>query len=203
MRRLPALNVTTSKPLLGYLACNAVSKAATIMTTQSIAPSIAFPETPERRAEIARQIRAATELDELLLERVVRAFYGTARQDPVIGHLFDDVQDWEAHIARITAFSSSVALISGRYHGNPMGPHLKLPLEPPHFAHWLTLFEQTVRDLCLNPAVICCWRRRAALRKACNSASRPNAACCRCGSGPHERRCVAACGARRVRSRQR
>lgn len=69
-------------------------------------------------------------------------------QDPVIGHLFDDVQDWEAHIARITTFWSSVALMSGRYHGNPMAPHLKLPLEPPHFARWLTLFEQTVRDLC-------------------------------------------------------
>ena len=118
------------------------------MTTQSMAPSIAFPETSERRAEITRQIQAATGLDEPLLERVVRAFYGTARQDPVIGHLFDGVQDWEAHIARITKFWSSVALMSGRYHGNPMAPHLKLPLEPPHFARWLTLFEQTVRDLC-------------------------------------------------------
>lgn len=113
-----------------------------------MAPSIAFPETPERRAELTRQIQAATGLDEPLLERVVRAFYGAARQDPVIGHLFDDVQDWEAHIARITAFWSSVALMSGRYHGNPMAPHLKLPLEPSHFARWLTLFEQTVCDLC-------------------------------------------------------
>jgi hemoglobin len=113
-----------------------------------MAPSIAFPETPQRRAEITRQIQAATGLDEALLDRVVRAFYGTARQDPVIGHLFDDVHDWEAHIARITTFWSSVALMSGRYHGNPMAPHLKLSLEPPHFARWLTLFEQTVRDLC-------------------------------------------------------
>lgn len=111
-------------------------------------PSIAFPETPERRAEITRQIQAATGLDEALLERVVRAFYGTARRDPIIGHLFDDVQDWEAHIARITAFWSSVVLMSGRYHGNPMGPHLKLPLQSPHFARWLMLFEQTVRGLC-------------------------------------------------------
>jgi hemoglobin len=123
-------------------------KTATIATPQTMPSSIAFPETPERRAEITRQIQAATGLDEKLLERVVRAFYNTARQDPVIGHLFDDVQDWEAHIARITAFWSSVALMSGRYHGNPMAPHLKLPLEPPHFVRWLSLFEQTVRDLC-------------------------------------------------------
>jgi hemoglobin len=118
------------------------------VTTQSPAPSIAFPETPERRAEITRQIQAATGLDENLLERVVRTFYGAARQDPVIGHLFDDVQDWEGHIARITTFWSSVALMSGRYHGNPMAPHLKLPLEPPHFVRWLALFESTVRDIC-------------------------------------------------------
>jgi len=107
-----------------------------------------FPETPERRAEITRQIQAATGLDEPLLERLVRAFYGTARQDPIIGYLFDGVHDWEAHIARITTFWSSVALMSGRYHGNPMAPHLKLPLEPPHFARWLALFERTARDIC-------------------------------------------------------
>jgi hemoglobin len=107
-----------------------------------------FPETPERRAEFARNVRAATGLDEPLLERVVRAFYAAARRDPLIGHLFDDIKDWEAHIARITDFWSSVALMSGRYHGNPMAPHLKLPLEPRHFARWLTLFEQTAREIC-------------------------------------------------------
>jgi hemoglobin len=101
---------------------------------------------------MTRQIQATTGLDEPLLERVVRAFYGTARHDPVIGHLFDNVQNWEVHIARIATFWSSVALMSGRYHGNPMAPHLKLPLEPPHFARWLTLFEQTVRDLCSEAA---------------------------------------------------
>lgn len=110
--------------------------------------SIPFPETPERRAELARQIQTATGLDEPMIERLVRAFYGTARHDPIIGRLFDGVEDWEAHIARITAFWSSVALMSGRYHGNPMGPHLKLPLEPPHFARWLSLFERAAREVC-------------------------------------------------------
>jgi hemoglobin len=110
--------------------------------------SIPLPETPERRAEIMLQIQAATGLDEALLERVVRSFYGAARQDPVIGHLFHGVHDWDAHIARITAFWSSVALMSGRYHGNPMAPHLKLPLEASHFARWLGLFESTVRAIC-------------------------------------------------------
>jgi len=112
-----------------------------------------FPETPEKRAEFTRQIQAATGLDEVALERLVRAFYGTARHDPMIGHLFDGVEDWETHIVRITAFWSSVTLMTGRYHGNPMAPHLKLPLEPPHFARWLALFETTARQVCSEPAV--------------------------------------------------
>ena len=123
-------------------------KAAAIVRTPPARPSIPFPETPERRAEVTRQIQAATGLEDQLLERVVRAFYGTARQDPMIGHLFDGVEDWEAHIARITAFWSSVALLSGRYHGNPMAPHLKLPLQPADFARWLALFESTAHEIC-------------------------------------------------------
>ena len=130
---------------------SALLEAIPVVTTQTMPPSIAFPETPERRTEITRQIQCATELDENLLERLVREFYGTARRDPMIGHLFDDVGDWEAHIARITAFWSSVALMSGRYHGNPMASHLKLPLEPPQFGRWLALFEQTARASC-SPA---------------------------------------------------
>ena len=118
------------------------------MNAQSSGPSNPFPETPERRAEVTRQIQVVTGLDEQLLERLVRAFYGTARRDPIIGHLFDGVEDWEAHIARITTFWSSVALLGGRYHGNPMAPHLKLPLQPAHFARWLALFESTAREIC-------------------------------------------------------
>lgn len=117
-------------------------------------PSIPFPATPEHRAELARRIQAATGLDEPTLERLVRGFYEAARHDPLIGPLFDSVEDWEAHIARITTFWTSVALMSGRYHGNPMAPHLKLPLEPPHFQRWLTLFEQTARQTCSSAAVI-------------------------------------------------
>jgi hemoglobin len=118
------------------------------VTAPPTAPSIAFPETPERRGEITRQIQAATGIDEPALERLVRAFYDAARHDPTIGPLFDDVQDWEAHIARITTFWSSVALMTGRYHGQPMAAHLKLPLEPKHFARWLELFGQTARAMC-------------------------------------------------------
>jgi hemoglobin len=118
------------------------------MTATPLPSSIAFPETAERRASITRDIQAATGLDEAALERLVRTFYATARQDDVIGHLFDGVGDWEKHIAQISAFWSSVGLLTGRYHCQPLAAHLKLPLEPRHFVRWLALFEATLREVC-------------------------------------------------------
>jgi truncated hemoglobin YjbI len=35
------------------------------------------------------------------------------------------------------AFWSSVALMSGRYHGQPMEKHLPLPIDARHFDRWL------------------------------------------------------------------
>lgn len=109
----------------------------------------AIPETPERRAALTREIMQATGLDEAVLERLVRAFYAAAREDPLLGPVFARVGDWEAHVARIAAFWSSVALATGRYSGQPMAAHLPLPLEPAHFARWLALFEATARAECM------------------------------------------------------
>ncbi len=111
-------------------------------------PSAPIPEGPEHRAAITRRIQDATGLDDATLARVVRAFYAAARDDAEIGFLFAGVADWDAHIARITAFWSSVALATGRYSGQPMVAHAKLPLAPAHFRRWLALFEQTVRGIC-------------------------------------------------------
>jgi hemoglobin len=122
------------------------------MTGTPLPPSIAFPENAERRAAITRGIQAATGLDEAVLERLVRAFYATARQDDVIGHLFDRVGDWEKHISQISAFWSSVGLLTGRYHGQPLAAHLPLGLEPGHFVRWLALFEATLREVCTPEA---------------------------------------------------
>ena len=116
------------------------------MTT--LGASAPVPENAERRAAITRDIQAATELDEAVPERLVRSFYETARRDEVIGHLFDGVHDWEKHISKITAFWSSVALLTGRYHGQPLAAHFPLGLEPRHFMRWLALFEKTAREVC-------------------------------------------------------
>lgn len=114
-------------------------------------PSAVIPETAERRAELSRSITFATGLDEATLDRLVRAFYGAARLDTVLGPIFAHITDWEAHIAQIRDFWSSVALMTGRYHGQPMAAHLPLGLAPAHFARWLELFEITARDIC-SPA---------------------------------------------------
>ena len=101
------------------------------------------------REAIVAGIVARTGIDEAMIERLVRAFYGRARLDPLIGGIFESkVQDWEGHIARLCAFWSSVALMSGRFHGQPMAAHLPLPIDTPHFDRWLEIFAATARDVC-------------------------------------------------------
>ena len=104
---------------------------------------------PTQRDAIAAEIMARTGIDEALIERLVRSFYGRARRDPLIGAIFEKkITDWEFHIEKLCAFWSSVTLMTGRYHGQPMLAHLALPLETPHFNRWLELFAETAHDLC-------------------------------------------------------
>jgi hemoglobin len=98
---------------------------------------------------IIADIVKRTGIDEAMIERLVRAFYDRARKDPLIGPIFENkIDDWEGHFRRMCAFWSSVALISGRYHGQPMVAHLPLPIDTPHFDRWLQIFGQTARDVC-------------------------------------------------------
>jgi len=84
---------------------------------------------------IIADIVERTGIDDAMIDRLVRAFYARARLDPLLGPIFArNVGDWEAHFARMRDFWSSVALMSGRYHGQPMSAHLPLPIDTPHFA---------------------------------------------------------------------
>lgn len=103
----------------------------------------------ERRGLLVADIVARTGIDEPLIERVVRAFYGRVAADAALGPIFAArIGDWEAHILRMGDFWSSVALMSGRYHGQPLAAHLDLPVEARHFDRWLELFAATVQELC-------------------------------------------------------
>ena len=102
----------------------------------------------ERRAAFAADIQARTGIDEDMIERVIRAFYQRVPSDPMIGPVFASrITDWEPHLQQMFAFWSSVTLMSGRYHGQPMQKHLPLPIDARHFDRWLALFEQTAREL--------------------------------------------------------
>ncbi len=103
----------------------------------------------ERRAQITAEIIARTGIDEPMIDRLVRSFYGKVRADELLGPIFGArIADWEPHLRRMIAFWSSVALMSGVYHGRPMEKHLPLPVDARHFDRWLALFEETADEVC-------------------------------------------------------
>jgi hemoglobin len=112
--------------------------------------SLSETESPaSRRAAIVAQIRAETGIDEPMIARLVDAFYDRVRVDPLIGPVFNDrISDWGPHLEQMRLFWSSVALMSGVYHGRPMPKHLPLPVDARHFDRWLELFEATAAEVC-------------------------------------------------------
>jgi len=105
--------------------------------------------TSERRAQITAETVARTGIDEPMIERLVHHFYAKVREDDLLGPIFAArIQNWEPHLQQMCAFWSSVALMSGRYHGSPMAKHLPLAVHSTHFDRWLALFEETTRTIC-------------------------------------------------------
>lgn len=103
----------------------------------------------ERRAAITAEVMARTGITEAMIESLVRRFYDKVRADEMLAPVFDArIKDWEPHLQQMFAFWSSVALMSGRYHGTPMAKHMPLLVDATHFDRWLSLFEQTARELC-------------------------------------------------------
>jgi hemoglobin len=103
----------------------------------------------ERREQITAGIMEKTGITEVMIERLVRGFYARVRADAVLAPVFEPrIADWEPHLQRMCAFWSSVALMSGRYHGTPMAKHTPLPVDAAHFDRWLELFETTAREIC-------------------------------------------------------
>jgi hemoglobin len=86
-------------------------------------------------------------------EQLVRAFYGRALEDPIIGFIFVDVAklDLEAHVPRITSFWETILLGARSYGGGAFRPHAelhaKVRLREGHFAQWLNLWFRTVNEL--------------------------------------------------------
>lgn len=106
-------------------------------------------EAAARRARIAAEIRNRTGIDEAMISGLVTTFYAQVRTDPLIGPIFDaKIDDWSHHLEKLCAFWSSVVLMTGRYHGQPMQAHLSLPIRSEHFERWLEIFEATAMSVC-------------------------------------------------------
>lgn len=87
-------------------------------------------------------------ITEAEIASLVDHFYAKVRLDPQIGPIFnEEVANWDAHLALLKDFWSSVLLASGRYKGNPLLAHLGLPIEERYFARWLTLFSETANEV--------------------------------------------------------
>jgi hemoglobin len=91
---------------------------------------------------------AETRITEAQISSLVDSFYAKVRRDVEIGPVFNQaVEDWDAHLALLKDFWSTVLLTTGRYKGDPMMTHLKLPIVQEHFARWLELFEETAKEV--------------------------------------------------------
>jgi hemoglobin len=87
------------------------------------------------------------------IEQLVRAFYGRAFEDPVLGFIFVEVAqlDLEAHLPRIAGFWETILLGAKSYSGGAFAPHAalnaKVRLFPGHFERWLWLWRTTIDEL--------------------------------------------------------
>lgn len=75
---------------------------------------------------------------------LVHGFYAGVRADPLLGPVFENaLQDrWEAHLARMVDFWSTVLLGSKSFRGDVFRKHMALQgVTPAHFAAWVRLWE--------------------------------------------------------------
>lgn len=107
------------------------------------------PGISSARPEMTQMIMDQTGLDHAMLRNLVHGFYARIRADTVLGPIFASrITDWPPHLDRMVSFWSSVALMTGTYHGKPVPAHAHLPVTRAHFELWLTLFRETAHDIC-------------------------------------------------------
>lgn len=85
---------------------------------------------------------------------LVSSFYKKVRKNPDIGYFFNEViEDWDAHIIKLTDFWESNLFFKALYKGNPQKAHVKVDQENNqkissyHFGIWLNLWFETIDEL--------------------------------------------------------
>ncbi len=96
----------------------------------------------------------AAGITEPMIRELVQAFYARVRRDPLLGPVFETrVGDWPEHLEKLSAFWSSVVLMTGRYKGRPMPVHMAITeISRAHFERWLALFRETAKTVCPEQA---------------------------------------------------
>lgn len=125
------------------------------MSQAAMSNRLAGAEADEQRAyALAARARKKAEAETIgvdadYIASFVEQFYGKIRKDELLGPIFNErIEDWTEHLGRMKRFWRSVLHNSGEFSGNPMIKHIVIPgLEERHFAHWLGLFYETLREL--------------------------------------------------------
>lgn len=84
------------------------------------------------------------------LRMLVFTFYDRVRRDDLLGPVFDERLEghWDAHLERMCDFWSSILYSTGRFQGDPVGVHARIPgIGSAHFERWIALFEETATEL--------------------------------------------------------
>src|SRR6476469_9286792 len=85
--------------------------------------------------------------------QIVNTFYDKVKQNPAIGHFFNDVMkvDWDKHLPKMYDFWDNVVFYTNNYSGNPMQVHKNIhglhAFTAADFKQWYQLFVATVDEL--------------------------------------------------------
>ena len=79
---------------------------------------------------------------------LVDKFYGTVREDPFIGSIFNSRLSgrWEMHHLKLYRFWHTILLRRPDYFGDPVPMHFNMNIDEKHFDQWLKLWINTVDE---------------------------------------------------------
>lgn len=85
---------------------------------------------------------------------LVSTFYTKVRANQKIGHFFNDtINDWPAHLEKLTDFWETNLFMVSKFRGNPMRTHKEVDrdfdhsIEQAHFGEWLNMWYETLDEL--------------------------------------------------------
>ena len=116
------------------------------------------------KARERKQAEAASMgIDEAFISVLVDTFYARIQAHGALGPIFNrHVKDWPYHLGRMKDFWASIALESGRFHGNPMLKHIAIHgLGAEQFQNWLALWDDVLADISPNRTVTDFFSERA------------------------------------------